>query len=297
MTDLPATTGALAIEILKQQSARFLDLAPGARSGHDTEAVHQMRVAARRMRAALRLFSDVLPKVEATHLNGELKWIASLLGHARDLDVQLSRFDELAARLDLAGALAPYKAWLEEQRREAQVALEDALRSPRFMELVQVLRGLDTWPLDPLTDAPVLEDAPRRLARAFKALRKRARKLTVDSPAPEFHKTRIRAKRLRYAAEFFTPAYGKPAERLVKRLVALQDLLGDLQDGVVAEQRIRTAVDMVGSNWPPTTTLALGQVLAENAKRAEKLRRQFRKIYDEVAGKAWSRLESKVAMS
>jgi CHAD domain-containing protein len=295
MSALPATTGALASDVLRRQSQTFLDLAPGARSGHSPEAVHQMRVAARRMRAALRLFADVLPQPVAQHLNAELKWIASQLGQARDLDVQLKFLDATAERLGLAQQLRPYRAWLEQQRAQAQAALEDALRSPRFMALVHAFDELASWTSP--NDVPLLEDAPRRLRQAFKAVAKRARKLERHSPAADFHKVRIRAKRLRYAAEFFAPAYGEPAERLVKRLVKVQDVLGELQDGVVADEHIRQAIHAAADTWPAETVLALGQVVQDNAERAKRLRRRFKKVYEEVAGTAWKRLESKVAIS
>lgn len=296
MSSEPATTGKLAIDVLRSQAARFLELAPGARAGRDAEAVHQMRVAARRMRAALRLFGDVLPDPDASRLNAELKWIAGQLGDVRDLDVQIKRVDAIAAEANPQAALRPFSVWLAEaQRRPAQATLEAALRSPRFVDVVQALHHVDDW--TPSREVSLRQDAPRRLRRAFKALDRRARRLAVDSPASDFHKVRIRAKRLRYAAEFLTPVYGKAARRLAKRVVALQDLLGDLQDGTVGEQRIHAAVEAVGASWPADTLLALGQVVQLNADRAHQLRRAFVDAYGDVIGKAWRRLASKVAMS
>ena len=294
-SQLPATSGTLAIDVLRHQAQLFVNLAPGARSGHDIRAIHQMRVAARRMRAALRLFGDVLPQPTAQHLNAELKWIATQLGQARDLDVQLKRLDDTATSLSLTQPLRPFRAWLEQHRAKAQSALEDALRSPRFMDLVHAFDALPAWTSP--ADQPLLDDAPRRLRRVFKDFAKRARKLEPDSPSRAFHKVRIRAKRLRYAAEFLAVAYGKPAERLVKRLTSLQDVLGDLQDGVVGDEHIRHAIETVAADWPAETVLALGQVVQYDAQRAEQLRRDFKPAYAEVAGKTWRRLESKVAMS
>src|SRR5207302_9510156 len=98
----------------------------GAREGEDPLHVHQMRVPTRRMRAAWRLFADVLP-AEAGTLNEELKWIAGQLGAARDLDVQVRRLRETAAELGLSEALVPYGAWLEEQRERAQAELVSAI--------------------------------------------------------------------------------------------------------------------------------------------------------------------------
>ena len=71
------------------------------------------------MRAALRLFSDILPP-QASSLNDELKWFANQLGPVRDLDVQIQRMRDTAAELGVAEALDPYGAWLEVQREPAR---------------------------------------------------------------------------------------------------------------------------------------------------------------------------------
>jgi triphosphatase len=235
----PTTSGGLAVHILEQQAAAFLEHAPGAHAGEDPVHVHQMRVATRRMRAALRLFSDVLPP-EASSLNDELQWIASQLGPCRDLDVHIRRTRESGAALGISAALVPYGAWLVHERQRAQVALNTGLESSRFKDLLHRLTTLSD--LVPVGDLPLLEDAPRRLRQARRKLSQRADKLAKDAPPPALHMVRIRAKRFRYTAEFFEPLYGKPARRLVARLTALQDLLGDFQDSVVGGQRIREAV-------------------------------------------------------
>jgi CHAD domain-containing protein len=293
MTGLPTTTGALALQILEAQAGVFLEQKRAASAeglDYDPEHVHQMRVATRRMRAALRLFGSVLPP-EASPLDEELKWIAGQLGPARDLDVQLQRVRETAAELGLTEAVAAYADWLDEQRRRAQHRLEEALASTRFVALEETLSTkLGTeWSPNSEADAPLLSDAPRLLARAYKSLEKRGDKIDEDSPPPELHAVRIRAKRLRYAAEFFEPAYGKPARRLIKRVVRLQDLLGALQDTVVSAQHIHEAVDAAGANWRAETTLALGQLLQYDAQRAVGLRKAFRATYKDVKAN-WKRL-------
>jgi triphosphatase len=290
----PPTTGDLAVHILEQQAAAFLEHAPGAHAGEDPLHVHQMRVATRRMRAALRLFADVLPPA-ASNLNDELQWIANQLGPCRDLDVHIRRTRESGATLGISAALVPYGAWLVQQRQQAQVALNTALESSRFADLLHRLTTLSD--LTPVGDLPLQEDAPRRLRQAHRKLKKRADKLNKDAPPPALHKVRIRAKRLRYTAEFFEPMYGKPAARLVKRLTALQDLLGDFQDSVVGGQRIREAVLSAAGAWPAETSLALGQVVQYDLERSRKIRKEFPRVYDDVMDNAWRRFESKVAIS
>jgi CHAD domain-containing protein len=285
----PETIGALAIQVLVRNADAFEEHMAGARAGEDPLHVHQMRVATRRMRAALRLFADVLP-AEAGSLNDELKWIAGQLGAARDLDVQVRRLRETAAELGLSEAVVPYGAWLDEQRQRAQAELVSAIASPRFEQLRQQLHHQQAWSLNPEVDAPLFDEAPRRLRRSFRQLRQRAKRIDKHSPATDLHQVRIGAKRLRYAAEFFEIAYGKPADRLAGLLVLLQDRLGDLQDGVVSGERIHEAVQTEAGAWPAETSLALGRVIQRDMQNADQIRTEFPRLYRTVRDEGWRRL-------
>src|SRR5215467_4412586 len=102
MTTTPhITTGELGLQVLRQHALAFGQHAPEARTSSDIEHVHQTRVATRRMRAALRVFGDVLPP-ELAGLSDELKWIAGQLGPVRDLDVQLLRVRGAGAALGVS---------------------------------------------------------------------------------------------------------------------------------------------------------------------------------------------------
>ncbi|HEX8966867.1 MAG TPA: CHAD domain-containing protein [Chloroflexota bacterium] len=284
----PRTTGELALQVLRMHAAAFAEHAPQARLGGDPEHVHQTRVATRRLRAGLRVFADVLPP-DVGGLREELGWIAAQLGPVRDLDVQVGRLGEIAAQLDLSGVLAPYGTWLEDQRQRALAVFDDAFRSERFTGLTDRLGHLDELSPPAGADQPLLDDASRRLRRAFRRLRKRANGLGNSAPASRFHQARIGAKRLRYTTEFFEPVYGKPARRLIKTATSLQDLLGDHQDGIVSGQRIHEAVQTAAGAWPAETSLALGRIVQWEAEHGRDVRRRFRPSYREVED-AWKRL-------
>ncbi|MGI9147569.1 MAG: CHAD domain-containing protein [Chloroflexota bacterium] len=287
MTTVPASTGDLAVLVLQRNATEFLEHVPGARAGVDPHHVHQMRVATRRMRAALRLFSDLLPP-DSRSLDEELKWFASQLGPVRDLDVQIHRMHATAAELGIAEALAPYAAWLEQQQRRARATLAEAFESRRFGALVQHLQRLDECALE--DNPPLFGDAPRRLQRAYKHLRRRADAVDHQALAADLHAVRIRAKRLRYTAEFFELAYGRPARRLVERVVTLQDVLGNLQDGVVSREHIHAALQSSANTWPAQTSVALGQLLQLDAQRDRELRTAFHAAYSGVRGSRWQGL-------
>jgi triphosphatase len=328
---LPGTTGELALRALADNAAAFLEHAPGALASQQPEHVHQMRVATRRLRAALRLFADVLPP-QAASLSGELKWIAGRLGRVRDLDVQIRRLGEEAVGLSVGDAVVPYASWLADKRARAQAELAEALQSQRYVELADRLQGVrptsrfsardavgrtpltdvpgsaaarlrlqdassaalpgtSAWVSDPAADRPLLEDAPPRLKRAMRRVRKLADAIDRHSSTADLHAVRIRAKRLRYTVEFYVPVYGRPAERFVRGVVALQDALGNLQDAVVSGQHIHAAVQTAAGAWPAETVLALGQILQFESHQSQDLRRQFRDAYRAVRGKDWKRLQ------
>ncbi|GAC1319481.1 MAG: hypothetical protein NVSMB2_14800 [Chloroflexota bacterium] len=295
MTQSPNTVGALAILVLQHQAERFIELAPPARIGNNPRAVHQMRVAARRMRAALRLFGEDLPAGDAERLNAELKWVAGQLGHVRDLDVQMKRLSQTAGERGLQDRLARYAEWLGAERYVAQEALLTALNSARFAGLTASLQGLDAW--QPLSDARTTTEAARRMRRTFRAFDKRARKLTPCAPTTTFHTARIRAKRVRYAAEFFATLYGKPARRFIKRLTQVQDILGAIQDGVVSSAWIEMAVKRQGPEWPPDTLLALGQLLEHEHDRETRQKREFTRSYADDVGRSWMKLDAELDIS
>lgn len=270
---------------MRRHSTALIDHAFRARLERDAEDVHQARVATRRLRAALRVFKKVLPP-ETDTLRDQLHWIASHLGATRDLDVQIRRLQARAAQLAIDEPVEPFCTWLENRREHELTSLEAALQSSRFAHLVTDLQTTHIVS----EDAHTVEDfAPARLQRAWRPLRKRADKLSATSTEPEFHAVRIRAKRLRYTAEFFEPIYGKRARQLILTATDLQDLLGDLQDGVVLTQKIRSAIESGASTWPAVTSLALGELIQWEAQHALQTRREFRNVYAEVE-RAWGKL-------
>ena len=288
------TTGELALEVLRRNATAFAEHAPRSRGGGDAEDVHQTRVATRRLRAALRVFRDVLPP-EVGALKEDLSWIASLLGPVRDLDVQVRRLQSIAVELGLSQVLIPYGAWLEEQRQRATAAFVQAFESGRFGSLTEHLRQPVVAAVEEQDHAVVVRLAGELDLYNADEVRttldkvKRADGLRQSSPAIDFHQARIRAKRLRYAVEFFESVYGKSARRLTKTATDLQDLLGEHQDGIVSTQHIHEAIQTVAATWPAETSLALGQVVQHEAPRGEKLRRQFKPVYRDVTD-AWRRL-------
>jgi inorganic triphosphatase YgiF len=208
------------------------------RETHDPEAVHQARVALRRMRSAIRLL-DRRNEDFPARLATELRWAAQQLGVARDWDVIVDA--TLPALLDgaqagLGGATDALGAKARAHRDAARAATVAALTTPRFARMALQAQA---WSM---TEAPsgrtLRQSAPRLLDRAHRRLFESARFFAALSPARR-HRVRILAKRLRYALDVLSVALPqRAAEHYVTALAELQDVLGEINDTAVALERV-----------------------------------------------------------
>jgi len=220
--------------------------APCVRANSDPEGLHQMRVAIRRLRSALKLFKTLLPGVRYLALDGELKWLAGMLGEARDLDVLLAEVLPLAR-----AAIVDEEAFavLEDRavRRRAAVYRRVAavLGSDRYAALTNEVgrwRAEKTWrAAEDEREAKIFDESLGRVARrllekAHRRTMNRGRRFRKLDPAGR-HRVRIAVKRLRYATDFFGGLYGRKSNKsyydVLKRL---QDDLGRANDVTTSER-------------------------------------------------------------
>jgi CHAD domain-containing protein len=219
----------------------------GVRLG-DTEAVHRMRIAIRRLRSALRTFTPVLDKESARWLREELGWLGSVLGPLRDTDVLRSQLERLLDTLPPCEVIGPVRDEIDrhfaEARQQALAAALVAMRSDRYLTLLNVLRAVSAAPpTRPKAKRTLHSAAPwllrrdlERVARRFEA----AQALEAGTQRERaLHEVRKAAKGMRYAAEAFEPFLGRAATRIAKRFEAIHELLGAGQDAVVARAVLR----------------------------------------------------------
>jgi triphosphatase len=283
--DASLSAGEVAFAILRRHFAAMLAHEPGVRLGEDPEQLHDMRVATRRLRAALKLYAEVLPK-RAERYERDLRFIAKALGEVRDLDVHLERLTEEASR----NGEVPEEvlAVLAERRDEAHRRMLRALDSSRYERFVATFSGTLRRGRSPSPGGPIVEVAPDLVRRRYKKVRKDVEALAEDSPPEDFHDLRKKGKRLRYALEPLQGIYGKPAEKMVKLLKTIQDELGDHQDLVVAAELMEELG--VAGDLPPRAVLSMaGRYARETAEmRADFLRSEpFRALR---GGKPWKKL-------
>ena len=283
----------VAYAALRRQLRAYLANEPGTRLGEEIEALHDMRVASRRMRTALRLFSDALPP-DLVALGDDLRWVASVLGDVRDLDVQLESLGAHAEELKERDALEPLRARLEQMRREARTRMLAALDSPRHQELVKTLTAaLRAGRTTAEGERPSLLLAPKLLRASRRRLHRLARTLDRRSPDEDYHQARIRAKRLRYASEFVVDLYGRPARRVVAALKDVQEELGRGQDATIAIQRLRSLAAAEPA-LPPPTLFAMGRLAEREARTLSERGDAFEAIYARFR-KRWARLDRALA--
>ncbi len=296
--DPEAPIGAVARAVLRRHFSAMLAHEPGTRLGDDIEELHDMRVATRRLRAALALFSDALP-ASSTQLREELGWVGGALGAVRDLDVQLEQLDEWLAALPEADGqpLEVLRALLETERTAARTEMLDVLDSRRYQAFVQrfgrQLRSVRTRRSGPAA-LPARAAAPDLIESRFRRFRKAARRIGPHSDSAEYHRLRIRGKRLRYALEFLADLYPENSRPMIRRLVEVQDLLGLHQDADVAIERLRRLATERGGELSPMTLFAMGEIAERYRQSAAELRARFPAVYSRVKGKRWSALRREI---
>ena len=231
-------------------------------SSQPHEAIHQTRVATRRLRAVLRIFAPLFEAEPATRLQDELTWFAAELGEVRDREVLRSRLARAVEDLPAYLVVGPVAHRIDEvllgELREHADALLATMRDERYGGLVQELAR---WREQP----PFTQDAAgppdllgEYVAAAERKVAKRMKRAAGNTtPAEELHQARKAGKRARYAAEAAAPALGQQASKIAKRASQLQTLLGEHQDAVVATEVLRRIADQAADDGENTFTYGI----------------------------------------
>lgn len=279
-------------KIVARQLQRIKEHDPGTRRGDDPESLHSMRVATRRLRAAVRAFAATMPEQLHAQLLDELRWLGRLLGGVRDLDVQLANLDQYSLPLPAAyrAALDPFRRHLADELARRRRAMVEGLDSPRYFRLlVKLERFASSRPrperLPEAARRPIGSFAEAAIEHAWDRLLKRGERIGDACSPEDLHPLRIRSKRLRYLLEFLSELTGKPGRRLVKQLVALQDQLGALNDATVTAGFICAFLDAHGNEAAPSTHLAVQEFAQAGMRRSQSLRAGF--------AESWRRFRSK----
>jgi CHAD domain-containing protein/uncharacterized protein YjbK len=248
------------------------------------EAIHQTRVATRRLRSDLQTFKSLLDPLWVRHTRSDLKWLGDVLGLVRDVDV-------LGPHLDLSSSpatgdtngVADLRLQLRHQRSAGAEKVADALQSERYFLLLDKLHAATERPAFRFTGSNrhqrippswrASKALPKLVERPWKKLRKEGRRAGHQPSDAQLHGIRIRAKRLRYAAEAAEPVVGKPARRVAAAAEALQTQLGEHHDAVIAEEWLRRQARGASSK----VAFSAGLLAAEQIRRQQEFRADWRR--------------------
>jgi CHAD domain-containing protein len=252
----------LLVHQLRRQLVQLETYDPGVRLGGEPEDVHKFRVATRRARALIRATRPLLGD-QLAPLANELGWLAGLLGPVRDLDVLIEHLRPEVEELgpDAAGGEAILAA-LGEEREAKRAELLAGLESERYLRLLDSFgEALETLPKFRGKLNTLASDELKRLRRA-------ADGVSPDASDDDVHALRISAKRARYAGELAALAGGKKLAKYVETTTAVQDAIGEHQDAVVAEARLRE----LGTG---ERAVAAGRLIEREAERRAAARERY----------------------
>ena len=265
------------------------------------DAVHQMRVACRRLRSALTVYRPLLDREVTEPLRDELKWLGEELGAARDAEVVREHLRGLVDAepaglvdgVDNATVVARVVATMDERYRAAHDEALVTLDGTRYFALLDALDALAVAP--PFTDVaagpadavlkPLVAKTWKRTARLVAAAR------GTDDPAEHdllLHDVRKAAKRARYAGESLTDAFGKDAKRFAKQMASVQEVLGEHQDSVVIRGYLAGLAAAAQAAGEPTFTY--GRLHALEQARGLTTERDFDGVWEQAqdpAYRAW----------
>lgn len=252
----------------------------------EPDAVHDMRIATRRLRSALATYRPLLAAAPVVHLRDELKWLGSVLGTSRDIQVIADRLALLLASEPPELVLGPIASRIASQlggdSRAARAGGLEVLESERYFRLLDELDALLASPrLCDLASRSAERVIPRLIAAESRRLRRAVRaEAPLDDPGrrdPALHEVRKAAKRVRYAAEVALEVQHEPALRLVDAAQQLQTILGDHQDSVVAREtllRLGAEAALRGENG-----FSYGRLHALEQHRAAESEADFRRAW------------------
>jgi len=261
----------------------------GVRADIDTEFLHDFRVAVRRTRSCLGQMKGVFAEAAVQRHREELAWLGRLTGPMRDLDVYLLHLDGYAK--GLGRDVEPLRRHLAERRAAEHADLTAALSGARYRELTAAWGAfLDDPPPDAAgaeAERPILELASVRIARAYRRVLRRGRRIGPGEASADLHRLRIHCKKLRYLLEFFRSLYdGAELTPLVKQLKTLQDNLGDYRDLHLHRERLAGFLrdPAAPAELSPATLVALGRLEERLVARQAAERARFADRFTRFAG-------------
>jgi CHAD domain-containing protein len=255
----------------------------------DPEFLHDLRVATRRVRFALKIFGEQVGPDLAAELRKELSWVAKSLGRVRDIDVFQEKFSSQFKILEMTEAVTQEVVeYFRGKRRKHRERMCKIIASERYGTLLQGLRNIEEGMLRKTGGIPIVKAIPDFVGAALERMHAWFERSADSLTADDLHKLRIEFKGLRYTMEFFSDLYVAPMRKATSSFVKYQDCLGLHQDAQVALQSLKDfAARMVkGGNPDPELLLAVGSLM--------QVQREIRTTQRNLFFLMWSRFPKQV---
>jgi CHAD domain-containing protein len=290
-----SSAGDVVVAYLRAQQ-QALAAREGTVRADESDAVHQMRVATRRLRAALRSFGQVIPRRDSEHLDAELQWLGHALGRARDDEVLAAHLRDTLRTVPAELLIGPVQARVQghfaPRRAASNAAVLEAFDSPRYAALLAELDRLTHEPPHgPQAQAPARDVLPAAVRRAYRQAERRMRRArqTPAGPARDvaLHQARKSARRARYAAEAVAPAAGQPARKFAGQMKRIQSVIGDHHDTVAARQEARDLG--IGAYLAGENAFTYGLLHEREFHRAQQLEARARRDWQRASRRRYRR--------
>lgn len=290
-TDSPTRSGPARLVLhaqLVEQAGRLHEAAAAVRA-EESEGLHDLRVAMRRLRTALATFRPLVDRSVTDPLRDELGWAARELGQARDGEVVARRIRELVSAEPVELVQGPVAARLQmaihRSERAGDEVVARTLASARYAAVLDRLDALVAGPpWSEQAERPAGQFARKRIHQDLERLLELGRAAygldDVDERATALHELRKAAKRLRYAAEASRSVTGRKVKRIGKSGKKIQQFLGHHHDSVATREALRRLA--AEANEAGETTFTYGRLHALEQARATEFEKKARKVLDRL---------------
>ena len=254
----------------------------------DSEFLHDFRIAVRRTRSLLSLMKKVLPREQCSYFQNEFRWLGSVTGQLRDIDVYLLEKDDYLGLLpvSLRDGMNSFFEQLEIRRNVELKKLQSHLGSERFRKLINDWRNFLTDPNSELLKGSRQENsrdyADKMILKRFRSFLRDGDRISDASADEQLHQLRIKGKKFRYLLEFFKSFYNeKQMSEFLRFMKRLQDNLGDFNDLSVQQKMLGAELDGLRAKNLQTVRFAaaLGGLIAVLADRHRAVRNDFESTY------------------
>ena len=277
-------------KIVMLQGYRIWAHTEGTLRNSDAEFLHDMRVATRRLRSALRFIPEYFDEYFCLQVKNDLAWIGDLLGRVRDMDVFIEKLEDCAKKLGIPGAAAEsiikkLTAVHESDRR----ILNKAIKSFRFSELMDRLMNFKKYAFfkDTALGLTLREMSTGLILAGLKRTSRAMKAAETGFASENLHALRIACKRLRYTCEFFTPLFDERIKNVIRSIIKFQDCLGEHQDAIVAIKRLESLFFDLPKGAREQSADAINSLIRFYKERSAEKKEEFLRIkpeYELISG-------------